>query len=50
MLKQADHLAKIKRIKVDEKALAPLAVYYEVLLLSLGRKICLTLFREPSVN
>ncbi|KAJ7911507.1 P-loop containing nucleoside triphosphate hydrolase protein [Mycena leptocephala] len=29
MLKQADHLAKIKRIKVDEKALAPLAVYYE---------------------
>ncbi|KAJ6466583.1 P-loop containing nucleoside triphosphate hydrolase protein [Mycena vitilis] len=29
MLKQADHLAKVKRMKVSEKDLAPLAVHYE---------------------
>jgi hypothetical protein len=30
MLKQAEHLEKVKRMKVGEKDLAPLAVYYEV--------------------
>ncbi|KAJ7039617.1 DEAD-domain-containing protein [Mycena alexandri] len=29
MLKQADHLPKVKRMKVGEKDLEPLAVYYE---------------------
>ncbi|KAF8207124.1 P-loop containing nucleoside triphosphate hydrolase protein [Mycena galopus ATCC 62051] len=29
MLKQAEHLDKVKRMKVGEKDLAPLAVYYE---------------------
>ncbi|KAJ7841322.1 DEAD-domain-containing protein [Mycena olivaceomarginata] len=29
MLKQAEHLEKVKRMKVGEKDLAPLAVYYE---------------------
>lgn len=30
MLKQAEHLEKVRRMKVGEKDLAPLAVYYEV--------------------
>ncbi|KAJ7164023.1 DEAD-domain-containing protein [Mycena crocata] len=29
MLKQADHISKVKRMKVDEKELAPLTTYYE---------------------
>ncbi|KAJ7183175.1 DEAD-domain-containing protein [Mycena filopes] len=32
MLKEADHLAKVKRMKLGEKELEPLAVYYEAAL------------------